>query len=98
MTTLGTMYSEGIEVTQDDALGLEWYRKAAELGYVGAQYNLGGMLVSGKVQKLHNTPPNHPFFPLVNAPPTCVQPTFSSRKKIVSSSCVEARSSHNRLI
>jgi TPR repeat protein len=65
MTALGTMYSEGIEVTQDDAQGVEWYRKAAELGYVGAQYNLGGMLVSGKVQKPHNTP-NHTFFPLEN--------------------------------
>lgn len=51
MTTLGTMYAEGIDVEQDEAAAVEWYRKAAELGYVGGQYNLAGMLLAGKGSK-----------------------------------------------
>lgn len=37
---LGVMYDNGNGVQQDRAQAVGWYRKAAELGHVGAQYNL----------------------------------------------------------
>jgi TPR repeat protein len=41
--SIGYMYRRGEGVTQDDALALTWYRKAAENGYASAQSNLGFM-------------------------------------------------------
>ena len=38
---LGGCYAQGIGVTQDDAEGVKWYRKAAEQNDVDAQYSLG---------------------------------------------------------
>ena len=44
---LGVMYSEGQGVTQNAAKAIFWYRKAAEQGIKGAQFNLGGMYEEG---------------------------------------------------
>ena len=41
MSNLGKMYANGQGVTQDYAEALKWYRKAADRGNAGAQYNLG---------------------------------------------------------
>ena len=35
------MYDEGEDVPQDHAEAVRWYRRAAEQGYAGAQFNLG---------------------------------------------------------
>ena len=40
---LGVMYRHGLGVKQNDALAIEWYRKAAEGGHVRAQNSLGIM-------------------------------------------------------
>jgi hypothetical protein len=42
------MYLRGIDVPQDDAEGVRWYRLAADHGYVNAQYNLGNMYETGE--------------------------------------------------
>ena len=42
---LGNAYFEGRAVTADPAAALNWWRKAAELGSTGAQYNLGLVLL-----------------------------------------------------
>jgi|GEM_PF-1289588 len=42
------MYERGKGITQDYKEALKWYRKAAEQGYVTAQYNIGIMHVRGK--------------------------------------------------
>ena len=47
-TMLGSMYSEGQGVPQDNQEALKWYRKAAEQGYALAQFNLGVMYGSGR--------------------------------------------------
>jgi uncharacterized protein len=39
---LGVMYEDGEGVPQDYTEAVKWYRRAAEQGIVGAQYNLGG--------------------------------------------------------
>ena len=47
-TNLGTMYSKGDGVPQDDVKAAEWFRKAAEQGYPAGQHYLGFMYASGK--------------------------------------------------
>ena len=47
-TNLGTMYTKGDGVPQDDAKAVEWFRKAAEQGYAPGQHYLGFMYASGK--------------------------------------------------
>ncbi|MCZ6664518.1 MAG: hypothetical protein O7B81_04355, partial [Gammaproteobacteria bacterium] len=42
---LGNAYFEGRAVTADSAAALNWWRNAAELGAVDAQYNLGLVLL-----------------------------------------------------
>ncbi len=42
------MYDQGLGVTQDYAKAVKWYRKAAEQGNAGAQYNLGVMYGKGQ--------------------------------------------------
>jgi len=42
------MYAEGEGVAQDDTEALEWFRKAAEQGDAGAQFNLGMMYAEGE--------------------------------------------------
>ena len=41
------MYDYGKGVLEDDKEAVKWYRKAAEQGLAGAQYNLGVMYGSG---------------------------------------------------
>ena len=45
---LGSMYSFGRGVPEDDAKAVYWYRKAAEQGYAKAQFNLGSMYANGE--------------------------------------------------
>ena len=45
---LGTMYSNGLFVPKNDAVAIEWYRKAAEQGIPGAQLDLGFMYYNGQ--------------------------------------------------
>ena len=42
------MYEEGQGVRQDYAQAEQWYRKAAEQGNAGAQFNLGLMYAKGE--------------------------------------------------
>jgi TPR repeat protein len=42
-TELGDMYLKGVHVSQDDALALKWYQKAADQGNAEAQSQLGNM-------------------------------------------------------
>jgi hypothetical protein len=42
------MYGEGRGVLQDYAAAAKWYRRAAEQGNAGAQYNLGVMYYQGR--------------------------------------------------
>ena len=39
----GVLYANGDGVPKDAAESAQWYRRAAEQGYAGAQYNLGVM-------------------------------------------------------
>ena len=41
------MYKEGRGVKQDSAKAAEWFKKAAEQGNAGAQFNLGKMYEVG---------------------------------------------------
>ena len=41
------MYYSGLGVPQDYTQAVAWYRKAAEQGYAGAQFNLGAMYAKG---------------------------------------------------
>lgn len=41
MNALGLIYSKGMSVPIDDALGIQWFEKAGEAGYTKAWYNLG---------------------------------------------------------
>jgi TPR repeat protein len=45
---LGSMYSTGQGVLQDDAEAARWYRLAAEQGFADAQFNLGVRYSNGK--------------------------------------------------
>jgi uncharacterized protein len=47
MNNLGSMYSNGRGVSQDDKQAVTWYRKAAELGNADAMINLGFMYNKG---------------------------------------------------
>jgi uncharacterized protein len=42
------MYSEGRGVSRDDALALQWFRRAAERGFADAEYNLGVLYFQGR--------------------------------------------------
>jgi len=42
------MYANGEGVTQDYKQAVYWYKKSAEQGYAGAQYNLGNMYYNGQ--------------------------------------------------
>ena len=46
---LGVMYRDGRGgLPQSDALAVEWYRKAADQGYAGAEFNLGVSYAKGQ--------------------------------------------------
>ena len=45
---LGVSYREGIRVKQSDAEAFNYFKKAAEMGHSGAQYNLGRCFADGK--------------------------------------------------
>ena len=45
---LGRIYLEGLGVAPDHAKAIEWYRQAAETGYVPAQLNLGALYAEGR--------------------------------------------------
>jgi TPR repeat protein len=45
---LGVMYGKGVDVPQDDAEAVKWYRKAAEQGNVEAQLILGAIYGKGR--------------------------------------------------
>ena len=45
--SLGTMYSQGIGMPEDDREAAKWYRKAAEQGMALAQASLGLMYAQG---------------------------------------------------
>lgn len=45
---LGLQYREGMEVAQSDTEAAKYFRRAAELGHVGAQYILGRCYEEGK--------------------------------------------------
>jgi len=45
---LGTMYGNGLGVTQDDKEAEKWFRFAAEQGHSEAQYNLGVIYEKGQ--------------------------------------------------
>ena len=45
---IGSMYHEGIGVTQNDKTAVKWYTLAAEQGHANAQTNLGSMYANGK--------------------------------------------------
>ena len=40
INSLGICYHSGVGVVKDNEKALEYYRKASELGYASAQYNL----------------------------------------------------------
>ena len=42
------MYDNGEGVTEDDVEAVKWFRKSAEQGFAGAQYNLGVMYANGE--------------------------------------------------
>ena len=44
---LGVMYEFGLEVPQDEAEAVAWYRLAAEQGHATAQYDLGFSYANG---------------------------------------------------
>ena len=45
---LGTLYRDGVNVTQDDKQAVYWFRKAADQGNINAQYNLAWMYQKGR--------------------------------------------------
>ena len=45
--TLGVMYANGIDVVEDDAKAVRWFRMAAEQGHAAAQHDLGLMYAEG---------------------------------------------------
>ena len=44
---MGFCYEEGIGVAKDGAEAVKWFRKAAEQGHAGAQFNLGYCYMNG---------------------------------------------------
>ena len=47
-TNLGTMYSKGDGVEQDEQVAVEWFSKAAEQGFAPGQHALGLMYANGQ--------------------------------------------------
>jgi uncharacterized protein len=47
MTLIGEIYRDGFAVKQDFPESVNWFRLAANLGYAGAQFELGVMLLDG---------------------------------------------------
>lgn len=45
---MGALYEHGVGVPQDDTLAAEWYRKAAERGHAGAEFNMGRLYSTGR--------------------------------------------------
>lgn len=45
---MGIVHYHGYAVKQDDALAAQWFLKAAQLGHMNAQYNLGVLLSAGR--------------------------------------------------
>ena len=45
---LGSMYEDGVVVSQDHGAAVKWYRRAAERGLAEAQVNLGFMYAQGR--------------------------------------------------
>lgn len=45
---LGTAYDEGLGVVADPAAAAGWHRRAAEMGHMLAQHNLGNQLAAGR--------------------------------------------------
>lgn len=48
MNLIGNMYSTGHGLEESDIEACRWYRKAADLGFSIAQFNLGGMYLYGQ--------------------------------------------------
>lgn len=48
MTNIGTLYNLGLGVKRDDKAAADWYEKAAQLGFVIAQYDLANLYYSGQ--------------------------------------------------
>src|SRR5690242_10691732 len=48
MTKLGSLYEIGYGTKRDFAKAAEWYEKAAQLGFVIAQYNLANLYYDGR--------------------------------------------------
>jgi hypothetical protein len=42
------MFAQGRGVAQSDAKAARWFRKAADQGNAGAQYNLGAIFAQGR--------------------------------------------------
>jgi uncharacterized protein len=42
------MYERGLGIEQDDFIALEWYRRAAEYGFLTAMLNLGDRYAEGR--------------------------------------------------
>ncbi|WP_249727472.1 tetratricopeptide repeat protein, partial [Bacillus paralicheniformis] len=49
MFTLGIIYEQGLGVEADVEAAFNAYKKSAELGYVKAQYRLGGIYLEGRL-------------------------------------------------
>jgi TPR repeat protein len=47
---IGTMYHDGAGLPQNYAEAIKWYRKAADLGFAEAQFNLGIVYEFGTLQ------------------------------------------------
>ncbi|MEN9908859.1 MAG: hypothetical protein RLZZ540_2008 [Bacteroidota bacterium] len=54
MNALGMIYSKGIGVTIDETLGIEWFEKAANVGYAKSWYNLGQLYKDNDAVKAIN--------------------------------------------
>jgi TPR repeat protein len=48
MTNIGTLYNLGLGVKRDDKAAADWYEKAAQLGFVLAQYDLANLYYTGQ--------------------------------------------------
>jgi uncharacterized protein len=51
LCNLGYCYEQGRGVTQDEDLAVEYYRKAAEMGYAPAQSSLAACFLDGRGTK-----------------------------------------------
>jgi len=48
MVSLGTAYADGWGVDQSNYVAMTWFRKAADLGYPQAMYDVGSMYLNGQ--------------------------------------------------